>query len=178
MQLALKLHPDKNGHPMAADAFKKVASSYATLSDEDKRRTYDQVGHSENFEQEYEQRQHHGHHGGYQDVDPFDIFEAFFHGPGYMNQRRRQQRPQRQQHANHGQQQQQGARGLMQLLPIIVLIGISLIGSLSNIGSGPTYSLTKSATYDIRLVTSDYQIEYWVDADTHSQMRRSYNTQA
>ena len=66
----------------------------------------------------------------------------------------------------------------MQLLPIIVLIGISLIGSLSNIGSGPTYALSKSATHDIRLVTSDYKIEYWVDEDTHSQMRRSYNTQA
>jgi DnaJ family protein B protein 12 len=38
---ALKVHPDKNAHPKANDAFKKVNAAMACLSDAGKRRTYD-----------------------------------------------------------------------------------------------------------------------------------------
>lgn len=44
-KLALKLHPDKNPHPKATDAFKKVSASFVCLSDKEKRNVYDQVGH-------------------------------------------------------------------------------------------------------------------------------------
>lgn len=44
-RLALKYHPDKNpDDPAAAERFKEINSAHATLSDEDKRRLYDQYG--------------------------------------------------------------------------------------------------------------------------------------
>lgn len=43
---AIQFHPDKNpGDKMAEDNFKEAAEAYEILSDEDKRRRYDQFGH-------------------------------------------------------------------------------------------------------------------------------------
>ncbi|KAJ2818941.1 hypothetical protein IWW50_005637, partial [Coemansia erecta] len=43
-QLAKKYHPDANKEPGAKDRFLKVQEAYDTLSDEGKRRSYDQYG--------------------------------------------------------------------------------------------------------------------------------------
>ena len=46
-QMAIKYHPDKNpGDKEAEDKFKEAAESYDVLSNEDKRRNYDQFGHA------------------------------------------------------------------------------------------------------------------------------------
>ncbi len=45
-KLALKYHPDRNKEPDAANKFKEVSEAYAILSDENKRRQYDQFGHA------------------------------------------------------------------------------------------------------------------------------------
>jgi molecular chaperone DnaJ len=45
-KLAIKFHPDKNpDDPTAEDKFKEAAEAYSILSDENKRRRYDQFGH-------------------------------------------------------------------------------------------------------------------------------------
>jgi molecular chaperone DnaJ len=43
-QLAKKYHPDVNKGDSAKDKFSKISTAYETLSDEGKRRVYDQTG--------------------------------------------------------------------------------------------------------------------------------------
>lgn len=52
--LAMKYHPDRNKDPGAEEKFKELSEAYAVLSDDEKRATYDQYGHS-GFDQRYSQ---------------------------------------------------------------------------------------------------------------------------
>eukprot|EP01084_Bolivina_argentea_P148375 259420_1 len=71
-KLALKYHPDKNpGDEAAAEKFKELGHAYETLSDESKRKVYDQYG-KKGLEEGA------GGGGGYH--DPSDIFSMFFGG--------------------------------------------------------------------------------------------------
>lgn len=53
-KLALKYHPDRNKEAGAEEKFKELSEAYAVLSDEKKKATYDQYGHS-GFDQMYSQ---------------------------------------------------------------------------------------------------------------------------
>uniref|UniRef100_A0A665TR80 DnaJ homolog subfamily B member 9 n=1 Tax=Echeneis naucrates TaxID=173247 RepID=A0A665TR80_ECHNA len=44
-KLALKYHPDRNKDPNAEATFRDIAEAYETLSDDKKRKEYDQFGH-------------------------------------------------------------------------------------------------------------------------------------
>ena len=46
---SLKVHPDKNKSEHSQEAFKKLSQAYVTLSDEEKRRVYDQCGNEEEY---------------------------------------------------------------------------------------------------------------------------------
>lgn len=73
-RMAIQHHPDKGGDP---EKFKELARAYEVLSDDDKKRKYDQLG-DEGFEQMPDM----GMSGG---VDPHSIFEQFFGGGGGFN---------------------------------------------------------------------------------------------
>jgi molecular chaperone DnaJ len=86
-KLALKFHPDRNpNNPEAEEQFKLCSEAYAVLSDDGKRRRYDQFGHA-GLE---------GASAGFSDVgDIFshfnDLFSDFF-GAGFGGQQQRRRR--------------------------------------------------------------------------------------
>lgn len=43
-KMAIKLHPDKNPHPKASEAFKVINRAFEVLSDQEKRNMYDRIG--------------------------------------------------------------------------------------------------------------------------------------
>ena len=45
-KLAMKYHPDVSEDREAGEKFKEISEAYAVLSDEEKRKTYDQYGHA------------------------------------------------------------------------------------------------------------------------------------
>jgi len=110
-KLALQYHPDRNKTKEGEEKFKEVTRAYEVLSNEEKRKTYDQFGHAA-FEQGAAAGQGPfggagGPFGGQQGpfsytytsngqgfdfgggVDPFDIFEQFFGGASPFGQRAR-----------------------------------------------------------------------------------------
>ena len=75
-KLALEFHPDRNKAPDASEKFKEMNEAYQVLVDPEKKKIYDQFGHSGldgkfgGFQQ-----------GGFEDLGGFgDIFETFFGG--------------------------------------------------------------------------------------------------
>jgi molecular chaperone DnaJ len=85
-KLALQFHPDRNKSPEAEEKFKEISEAYAVLSDDQKRQTYDQLGH-QGFDQRYTSEDifrgadfdsiFRGMGGGVE-----DIFRIFFGGGG------------------------------------------------------------------------------------------------
>ena len=72
-KLALKYHPDKGGD---AEKFKEVSEAYAVLSDENKRKQYNQFGHA-GFDQRFSQEDI------FRGADFENIFDEIFGNSGF-----------------------------------------------------------------------------------------------
>lgn len=107
-KLALEWHPDRNKSPDAHEKFKEINEAYEVLSDDKKKATYDQFGHSafqpgmgggaagqgpfggQGYQQQGPFSYYYSTGGGqnpfaggaegFDFSDPFDIFEQFFGG--------------------------------------------------------------------------------------------------
>ena len=129
-KLALKLHPDRNTTPGAADAFKRIGEAYNTLSDAEKKAEFDRWGPPEEENQAEGQRRQSsggfGRRGGrryYEDeIDPNDIFNAFF-GGGFPRGSvyRSSNGSGNQQQSNGNSNQVEPLNQLMRLLPLLLL---------------------------------------------------------
>ncbi len=75
-KLALEYHPDRNKAANASEKFKEINEAYQVLIDPEKKKIYDQFGHS-GLEGKFGGFQQ----GGFEDLGGFgDIFETFFGG--------------------------------------------------------------------------------------------------
>ncbi|QCJ48336.1 molecular chaperone DnaJ [Haloprofundus sp. MHR1] len=98
---AAEYHPDVSDDPDADEKFKKVKKAKEVLTDDEKRRMYDQVGH-DRFEEAQKRGGVGGGGGGFGGGNPFgggggggfeDIFNQFFGGGAGGNGRGQQNRP-------------------------------------------------------------------------------------
>jgi molecular chaperone DnaJ len=83
-KLALQYHPDRNKDAGAEDKFKEISEAYAVLSDDQKRQTYDQLGHS-GFDQRYTQEDIYrgaDFDSVFRDMGFGDLFRTIFGGGG------------------------------------------------------------------------------------------------
>lgn len=80
-QLAKEFHPDTNKDPKAKEKFVEIQNAYEILSDETKRRNYDQFG-----DESQQQQNPYGGFGGFQGGNPFggsgNPFEDLLRGFG------------------------------------------------------------------------------------------------
>lgn len=82
-KLALQYHPDRNKEPGAEEKFKEISEAYAVLSDAEKRKVYDQLGHA-GFDQQYtEEDIFRGADFGEFGFDLGNVLRMFFGGGGF-----------------------------------------------------------------------------------------------
>jgi len=172
-KLAVRCHPDKNSHPGAEDAFKKLNTIKGILTDDQKRKTYDRFG------EEGVSMGLGGGGGGMGRSQAFteeDLFRMFFEGPRGRRTHRQHTR-RRAQHAHPNMQSQY--LQLLQFAPLLILFIFSLL-------SGPEarkspYSLTQSQDYPISRKTiagTPYYVSYKFDARYGRDARALYDVEA
>ncbi|KAI5650792.1 hypothetical protein M9H77_36797 [Catharanthus roseus] len=161
-KLSLKVHPDKNKAPGSEEAFKKVSRAFKCLSEDETRRQYDQTGLVDEFEhsQQYSVRRRSrrtGHEYYEDEFDPDEIFRAFFGNDMFRTAHVYRTRTTAAQH-----REDLGGNGpnlmiLLQLLPFLIIILMAYLPF-----SEPEFSLQKNYTYQFKMTTERYGVEYFV----------------
>lgn len=190
-KLAVKLHPDKNPHPRAAEAFKVVNKAWEVLGDEQKKRVFDQTGQDPTSRASAASGQPFAsgfrREGAGNTAFEEELFNMFFGGGGrggnagftFGNQQgfsfqsfgndffQQQNQAQRRRQQQQQQRQQQDAPQLLgglarQLLPLIFVILIPLLSNLFTSNLPPEYLFDRSPAYSVARKSPYYEIPYYV----------------
>ena len=158
--LALKWHPDKNpdNKDLAERKFKEIGNAFKILSNPDDRAHFDRYGDDEDRPRPRRHPQQGGHGVYAEELTPEDIFNMFF---GMPPQQRRPGGMPRRQHQQHEVRQGELNISLVQLAPLLLLLGFSLLSSLS-LGNELPYSLRKAADYPLERQTLSSGVRYFV----------------
>jgi len=168
---AIKLHPDKNPSPEAEEAFKKVNAAYQCLSDEAKRRIYDQTGDDGS----QPQAQFTSHFGEREDITPEDIFNMFFTQAGGRRHYSARRRFNRTSPESSGE----GAgmfRSFLHFLPLIFLLVFSLLAAAPS-GDDNPFSLEKTDYFGVSRKTPS-GTQYFVSPNFQRIYGRDYRALA
>jgi DnaJ family protein B protein 12 len=163
-KLALKFHPDKNHAPGATEAFKAIGNAFAVLSDQSKRRRYDEFGSEEETARRCGRHSNdYDYSRGFEgDISAEDLFRMFF-GGNVFTQNHPASRPRPTAHNHTRQQNENPYLFLIQLSPLILIILLSLLSSLL-VGQSP-YSLRRDAKYTHERKTHGLGVTYYVRSD-------------
>lgn len=158
-------HPDKNSHPKASEAFKRVSAAYQTLSNSEKRRVYDSNPTLNIFNVRPTPSQtDHAHQYFYAEdfFDPEDLFSQFFGGMSARSQRRQFHHTfTRQSSEEEPRTPPSLKKVILQLLPVILILFMSGIFQSKK---EPLYSFNYSNKYNIKMQTKKIRAEFYVNA--------------
>ncbi|ALC42350.1 CG30156, partial [Drosophila busckii] len=145
-RLALRLHPDKNRSPGAAEAFRRINEAADTLTDQQKRIAYNMLtAVGDCFGRQQEQSE--------QEIET-ELQTESEHQPSRVYQPANQRQPQRQ--ALY--QTEQLIIGLTAAV-IFILITVQYLTASS------VYSLTPSSTHNVRLISQTRRVPYFVEPE-------------
>lgn len=167
---ARKIHPDKNPHPRADEAFKSLSEANDILSDEEKRRKYDLYGDSlepqhMSAPNMFHRASHYRGGGGFARATAEEqIFRHFNTMFGNENLFRNAQRQTR----GRGAQQNRGEAGttrvpsllflLLNILPIILFVLPTLFSMFED---QPIYSLHRTQEFNQERITMNGKVPYF-----------------
>lgn len=189
-KLAVKLHPDKNPHPRASEAFKYVNKAWGVLSDPAKKVIYDQTGSDPDSRSSgipenatgspFARSSGFNSYAAGSDFEN-DIFNMFFGGQtrgaqtftfgnnGFTFQTNGAHpffaNTQGTRRARPQQTQEDNSlfNSLKQLLPILLFLFIPLLSSFFSESSTQDYSFVKTKSYNVERQTPRYKIPYFVN---------------
>ena len=164
-KLALRLHPDKNHAPQATEAFKKVTQAFSCLTNDEKRRIYEEHGEEADFRTHYSE-----YFKDEEELDPQDLFDLLF--TGRVNSNRRRGRP-------HFRQEPMTRYGkclmFLQFIPFILMIIASTVMNF-RAPSEPGFSLEMTNTYTYRRTTMNNEIPYYTEPTNDPKLQDYYDS--
>jgi len=174
-KLAIKLHPDKNSAPEAEEAFKKLTAAHECLSNEEKRKRYDQFG-----DDDLPGNVRGGGGGDPHDVTPEDIFNMFFTARGGRRESGGAGGPRHFYRYRSAQPNQEGQSGgsllqFVHFLPLLLLVLFSFLSSPSS-ETNP-FGLERTEYYNMQRKTSS-GMPYYVSNTFQQRYGRDYRTMA
>ena len=161
-KLALLLHPDKNSHPKADEAFKQVAEAFDVLSDEEKKKNYDIFGKTNNASSSRpDTPRFRG--ATYDDIDSEILrhFHFMFDGPPSRHHPRPRTFTRTYAHADVGPAQSL----IFILLNALFIAAVFLPILLPYFEEKPVYSLSRTDHHTHERYTHDRNTKYYVSAD-------------